>query len=209
MIRNLRRGLTLAHVMAALALFVALGGSAYSAAEIGSREIAKHAIGSRHIMEGKLKNKVVEDDTLTGAKIDESTLDESTLDNGVRAYALVDGSRCAQPTGPCTAEESKGVSSVTRDDTGLYCVIAPGIDSEDTPAAVTVDEAGTTGHGGNASATTHETDGCPVATGGEGFVVFTQRQPVIRVNQANGTEDARVVGPADQANDVAFTIVIP
>jgi hypothetical protein len=204
MIHNLRRRLTLAHVMAALAVFVALGGSAYSAAKIGSREIAKHAIGSRHIMEGKLKNKVVEDETLTGAKID-----ESTLENGARAYALVDGTKCAQPTGPCPVEESKGISSVTRDDTGLYCVIAPGINAEETPAAVTVDEAGTTGHGGNASATTHETDGCPVVTGGEGFVVFTQRQPVIRVNQATGTEDARVLGPADQANDVAFTIVIP
>ena len=74
MLANLRRRLTFANVMSAVAVFVALGGSAYAATKIGPRDIAREAIGSRHIMVGKLKNKVVKDDTLTGAKINESTL---------------------------------------------------------------------------------------------------------------------------------------
>lgn len=74
MISNLRRRMSFANVMSAIAVFVALSGSAYAAAKIDSRDIAKDAIANRHIMDGKLKNKAFQDDTLKGEKIDESTL---------------------------------------------------------------------------------------------------------------------------------------
>lgn len=74
MISNLRRRLSFANVMSAIAVFVALSGSAYAASKIDSRDIAKDAIANRHIMDGKLKNKAFQDDTLKGEKIDESTL---------------------------------------------------------------------------------------------------------------------------------------
>jgi hypothetical protein len=74
MIRNVRRRLTFANVISVIALFAALGGGAYAASKVESRDIAKDAIKNRHIMEGKVKNKALQDDTLEGAKIDESTL---------------------------------------------------------------------------------------------------------------------------------------
>ncbi|MGH2990930.1 MAG: hypothetical protein ACRDY6_22780 [Acidimicrobiia bacterium] len=74
MISNLRRRLSFANVMSAVALFVALGGGAYAASKVESRDIAKDAIKNRHIMEGKLKNKSLQEDTLEGGKINESTL---------------------------------------------------------------------------------------------------------------------------------------
>jgi hypothetical protein len=71
-------------VVAYLALFVALGGSAYAAATIGPSNIKNDAVRSRHIKDGAVKNpdlgansvgtgKVL-DNTLTGADINELTL---------------------------------------------------------------------------------------------------------------------------------------
>jgi hypothetical protein len=102
---------------------------------------------------------------------------------------------------------SKGISSVTRLDVGSYCVIAPGIDSDEVPAAVTVDWSNTSGPERNASAMTSEAVGC--GPGGTGFLVITDRQPVIAVDADGGINNAAVSGPAESANDVGFTIVIP
>ena len=64
------------------------------------------------------------------------------------------------PTRPCTGggsgdqwtfTHSKGITSVTRDGTGRYCVTAPGIEPP-TPPAVTVDREMTNPPEGNASA---------------------------------------------------------
>jgi hypothetical protein len=38
---------------------------------------------------------------------------------------------------------------------------------------------------------------------------MTQRQPAITVDEGGGTNNATASGPAQDANDVAFTIVIP
>jgi hypothetical protein len=48
-----------------------------------------------------------------------------------------------------------------------------------------------------------------VGRGGEGFRVTTERQPNVFVNAGSGTNTAGVVGHAQAADDVAFTIVIP
>ena len=76
-----------------LALFVALGGSAYAAATIGPSNIQNDAVRSRHIKNGEVKNpdlaansvgsgKVI-DNSLTGADIKESTL--GTVPNATHA----------------------------------------------------------------------------------------------------------------------------
>jgi hypothetical protein len=76
-----------------LALFVALGGSAYAAATIGPSNIQNDAVRSRHIKNGQVKNpdlaansvgsgKVI-DNSLTGADIKESTL--GTVPNATHA----------------------------------------------------------------------------------------------------------------------------
>jgi hypothetical protein len=48
-----------------------------------------------------------------------------------------------------------------------------------------------------------------VECGAGGFLVVTQRQPEILVDQGGGINNAAAVGPAEEADDVAFTIVIP
>jgi hypothetical protein len=74
MISNLRRRLTFANVMSTIAVFAALGGGAYAAASIDSRDIVNDSIKSKDIKDDKLKGKDVKADKLKGDDIDESTL---------------------------------------------------------------------------------------------------------------------------------------
>jgi hypothetical protein len=143
-------------------------------------------------------------------------------DGTARAYGTVsvlDGlgaPTCAgPPSTPCPLTDSKGIESVVRSElAGGYCVTAPGIDSRDTSAAVTVEASLTNGPEGNASAMTDEFDSSVVTACGDPgdprtFLVRTERQPVITVDANGGTSSADVSGPATLANDVSFTIVIP
>jgi hypothetical protein len=54
---------------------------------------------------------------------------------------------------------------------------------------------------------TQEGPGC--GPSGEGFTVITERQPNIAVDAGGGTSNQTAAGPAEQANNVGFTIVIP
>jgi hypothetical protein len=182
--------------------------------EVKTAEIANGQVLSADIGEGEVRSGDVANDNLTGGDVAGNSLkgadiDESTLDisDTARAYARVNPNSCTGTPGTCTPDQSNGVSSVTRDGTGQYCVTTPGIDPVETPAAVTVDWDGTSGPEGNASAMTREFSACGPT--GDGFFVFTERQPVITVDAGGGTNNATVSGLAEQADNVGFTIVIP
>jgi hypothetical protein len=182
--------------------------------EVKTPEIANGQVLNPDIGAGEVRSGNVANDNLTGGDIAGNSLkgadiDEATLDVGdaARAYAYVNPFSCTGTPGTCPLDQSKGISSVTRDATGRYCITAPGIDSHVTPAAVTVDFSGTGDPRGNASAMTREGIFC--GTTGEGFAVSTERQPEIAVDAGGGTNNAVVSGPAETADDVAFTIVIP
>ncbi|MGH2986489.1 MAG: hypothetical protein ACRDLO_07375 [Solirubrobacterales bacterium] len=250
---------TYANVVATIALFVALGGTAIAthpggqntistadiqngevkvadvgqgavatdelannqvkAADIGdgevkTAELANGQVKTADIGGGEVRSSNVLNETLTGGDVATNSLkgadiDEATLDVGdaARAYAVVDHASCTGTPGTCTPEQSKGISGVTRDGTGFYCVTAPGIDANVTPAAVTVEWFRTNHPEGNASAMTEESGGC--GPGGEGFRVITQRQPNVTVDAGGGVNNATAVGPAVPDNNVGFTIVIP
>ena len=132
-------------------------------------------------------------------------IDESTLAVPARAYGRVSYFTCTGTPGTCTPDQSKGISSVTREAIGLYCVIAPGINAYTTPAVVAVDFSSTSAPAGNASAMTREGHDC----GPEGFPVRTEIQPFVAVNKGSGTNNQTVSGTAVARNTVSFTIVIP
>jgi hypothetical protein len=112
-------------------------------------------------------------------------------DGTARAHARVISHATAACTGGCTFDLVKGVTSVTHPGLGSYCVAAPGISKDTTPAAVTVD-ANSAAPAGNATAlTTQSFIGCGAAE----FGVLTYRR-------ATGAD-------AVLADDVSFTIVIP
>jgi hypothetical protein len=130
------------------------------------------------------------------------------VDGTARAYAQVfphSSTPCTAGTGgnECTFTRSKGVTRVTLQITGWYCVTAPGIHAADVSAAVTVDWGFTGAPEGNASAMEGPSSAC-----GDGrFLVVTERQPQVVANQGSGT--VNVSGLSSEANNVGFTIVIP
>jgi hypothetical protein len=234
----MRKRLTYANVVSSLALFLVLtGGAAYALdgsntvfsddivnGEVKVADIGQAAVATDEIANGQVKaadlgadqvrSSKVLDDNLTGADVAANSLkgadiDESTLDvgNAARAYARVVAADCTGTPGFCPPDHAKGISLVTRDASGTYCVTAPGIDSNATPAAVTVDWASTAGPEGNASAMVQAVTGC--GSSGQGFRVRTERQPTISVDAGGGTNNAIASGPAQDADDVGFTIVIP
>jgi hypothetical protein len=160
-----------------------------------ANDIAPNSIPTGRILDETLTGADVKNNALKGADIDESTLD---IGDAARAYAVVSPTSCTGTPVTCTPQESKGITRVTPLFTGQYCVTAPGIEAVGTTAAVTVDFFSTSDPQGNASAMIAEgvAGGC---FDGD-FVVQTERQPVT---------SSTTVGPAEPANDVAFTIVIP
>jgi hypothetical protein len=88
----------------------------------------------------------------------------------------------------------------------VYCVRATGIDPENTPAAVSVDQFNSVPDPGDAVAMTNTGDNCG---GHTDFFVVTQRHPEVTVNQGGSQNNATVSGPAEPSNTVGFTIVIP
>lgn len=96
MLTRLRSRLTFANVISVVALFVALGGGAYAAAKIDSRDIEDDSVKSKDIKDEKLKNKDFKEETLKGEKIDEASL------VGVKAGNVL-SAVIANPTGASNA----------------------------------------------------------------------------------------------------------
>jgi hypothetical protein len=167
-------------------------------------DVAPNSLPSGRILDASLTGVDVKDNALKGADIDEATLD---VGDAARAYAHVGAPNCTGTPGTCDLFKSKGISSVTRDSTGQYCVTAPGIDQGSAPAAVTVDWSTTSPPAGNASAMTGAFHQC--GPGGKAYRVVTERQPLKTVDVAGGTGSTVVAGPATLADNVGFTIVIP
>src|SRR4051812_10480479 len=95
MFSRIRARLTYANVVSSIALFVALGGTAYAVNTIGSDDVIDESLQSQDIKNGQVKNADIGADSVTtfkikngnvtnldlgadavtGAKVDESTLD--------------------------------------------------------------------------------------------------------------------------------------
>jgi hypothetical protein len=85
-----------ATVVAYVALFVALGGSAYAVSKIGSEDIANNSIRSKDLRnDSAVAGRDVRDDTLTGHEIREKSLDVSEL-----ISVSADGGGVCDPAGP-------------------------------------------------------------------------------------------------------------
>jgi hypothetical protein len=171
---------------------------------VTTNELKNDAVTSQKVLNETLVGNDVAANALKGADIDEATLD---IGDTARAYAAVNAFDCVGSPTVCSPEQSKGITSVTRTSVGRYCVIAAGIDGGVAPAAVTVDLSNTNFPQGNASAMTQEAASCGAS--GDGFLVATHRQPQAVVDAENGGSSVVVSGPAGNADDVSFTIVIP
>lgn len=74
MVSKLRGRISSAHVIAMAALFVALGGSAFAAATIGTSDIKDGAVTKDKLHDNAVIGAKVNNDSLTGSDLDEKTL---------------------------------------------------------------------------------------------------------------------------------------
>lgn len=93
-------------VISLLALFVALGGSAYAAKKIGTKEIKNNAITPAKIMKGAVTTPKIKDNAITGAKIAEASL--GSVPNAQHATTAASAESAKSAT---TAETAKSATT--------------------------------------------------------------------------------------------------
>jgi hypothetical protein len=110
-ITSLRRHLSYANVTATLSLFIALGGAgAYAAAQIGSSDIAKNAVKSKHIRNGQVRGADIGDAQVTSSEIADGQVFGSDVANGsIRAEDIEPGAFDLD----VTVVEAQGTGSAT------------------------------------------------------------------------------------------------
>lgn len=73
--RMLRDRMTYANVMATMAFFLALsGGAVYAAEQIGSADIARNAVKSKHIRDDQVKRTDIRDNAINSEKVENASL---------------------------------------------------------------------------------------------------------------------------------------
>lgn len=89
----IRSRLTYANVMASVAVFLALGGGAYAAATIGSSDIQRNAVLSKHIKKANVKGGDIAPNAVNGTKVADGSLNGADVFDGSLAGAdVLDGS---------------------------------------------------------------------------------------------------------------------
>jgi hypothetical protein len=76
MLSTVRGRISSAHVIALAALFVALGGTAFAAATIGTSDIENGAVTNKKLHRGAVNGAKVKNNSLTGTELDEKTLNQ-------------------------------------------------------------------------------------------------------------------------------------
>src|SRR5438067_4022237 len=119
LLRRLRPRVTFANVVSILALFVALGGTTYAAATIGSNEIKTNAVLSRHIKNGQVKTNDLGDNSVNGPKLAHNAVsgakvsDHSLTGSDIDQSSLRLSNVIARPVGGKLAASALTTSSTT------------------------------------------------------------------------------------------------
>jgi hypothetical protein len=109
-----------AMVVALIALFVSLGGSAYAVATIGSDDIINGSIRNRDFKDGTLRGQEAKRDGFGGGAIKESTLGQVP---SAASAGVADGVRHAVISNVGAAVRHRGATSSARVGPGVYEVI--------------------------------------------------------------------------------------
>ena len=112
-----------AMVVAMIALFVSLGGSAYAVATIGSDDIINGSIRNRDFKDGTLRGQEAKREGFGGGAIKESSLDATKIKQ-VPSSVIADGvTRHAVISNVGATVRSRGTTSSSQTGTGDYQVI--------------------------------------------------------------------------------------
>jgi len=114
MISKLRGRISSAHVIALTTLFVALGGSAFAAATIGTNDIKDGAVTKDKLHKNAVNSTKVSKNTLTGQDIDEKSLTQvPSAGHAVSADRATIAATAAKATNVMSAVVGKGATGCT------------------------------------------------------------------------------------------------
>lgn len=99
-------------VISVLALFVALGGSAYAATKIGTKNIKNNAITSAKIKKNAVTTAKIKNGAVTGAKINAATL--GTVPNAAHASTADSATRATDATNAVNATNAANAAHFNR-----------------------------------------------------------------------------------------------
>ena len=102
-------------VISLIALFVALGGTSYAAIKIGARNLKTGSVGTRAVKNATLSGRDMRRAGLSGREINEGRLGAVPTAGGTTHWSVV--------TAAGLQARGRGVTSVTRTNTGRYQVI--------------------------------------------------------------------------------------
>ena len=121
LLAGIRDRLTFANVVSVIALFVALGGTAWAAAKINSEDVADNSLKSVDLKDGKgVKDADVVPDSLSGAAIDEASLSQVPSAASSQNVQTLIFEEAAGPGGTPTVVATIGPYTLKAD-----CVTAP------------------------------------------------------------------------------------
>lgn len=112
MMKKFRARFSSAHLVALLALFVVLGGSAYAVKKnsIGTKQLKNNAVATSKIKNGAVKTDKIGDNAVTGAKVDESTLGQvpsaAAADSATTATTATDATNAQNAVNAQSAADS-------------------------------------------------------------------------------------------------------
>jgi len=220
----MRPKLTYANVMATVAVFIALGGSAYATITITGRNVKNRSLTAKDIKKNSLTTREVRNGALLardfaagqlpagppGPKGDKGDrgatgLTGQTGQTGApgtaRAYGAV--TDCLLPNNFCAVHENKGIAYVVRVGTGRYCVGVNGITPADSVAIVSVAE---NSQGVSDEVVWRRNNLNCVATEFE-VETYNHGQVAAVANGGSGTVIAQA--PSAYSSGVSFAIAIP
>jgi hypothetical protein len=158
---RLRRHLSFANLVACLALFVALGGSAYAASQINGNKIVKHSIGG-----GKLKNETITSKQVKKNSLNSSVIDLSTLATVPSAQSAVTATSAGSANTANTATSAKTAESATTANTATTASSA-----ETATTATNAEHASSADTAGHATSADTATEAGHAATAGDADTV--------------------------------------
>ena len=147
-------------VVALVALFVALGGSAFAVSQVGTKQLKNAAVTTAKIRNGAVTNAKLGNGSVTGAKVRANSIDGSRLMNGsvgvskigadaIGEAQLIDGSVTGSKVGPNAVGETQLIDgSVTEAKIApsarpaLRGALAYGLVSASSPSLVTTSTSG-------------------------------------------------------------------
>lgn len=183
MLTRIRARLTYANVIATVALFIALGGSAYAATQL-----PRNSVGTAQLKNGAVTGRKVAKNTLTGRNIEASTL--GTVPSATHASTAGSASNATKAMSATTAGNALELGGLGS--SGYFQLPGAGSDT-DVPvaASATANVASLTGFG-SVSATCDSPCSDPTVT-----YTNTSSDTELVEYQAVGTFSYEAVGPGD------------